>query len=274
MNEAKDAVRSILTGRVEVFGSMSRRRIIIEDFLEGEETSFIAMVDGENVLPMATSQDHKCVGEKDTGVNTGGMGAYSPALVVTPEISERILKEVIYPTVEGMAKEGHPYTGFLYAGLIIDDRGNIKVIEYNCRSGDPETQPIMMRMKSDLVKLCQAALKGQLDSVQSEWDPRVSVSIVLATRDYPKKFSKGKIISGLPQASVEGEKMFHSGTIKKNGDFLTNGGRVLCATALGKSVLEARKRAYALARKVSWEGLFFRSDIGHRAVTRETGRVQ
>ncbi|MEF1312166.1 phosphoribosylamine--glycine ligase [Vibrio mytili] len=266
LEEAEDAIKDMLAGNA--FGDAGSR-VVIEEFLDGEEASFIVMVDGENVLPMATSQDHKRVGDQDTGPNTGGMGAYSPAPVVTPEIHNRIMDEVIYPTVRGMAAEGHPYTGFLYAGLMIDKDGTPKVIEYNCRFGDPETQPIMMRMQSDLVELCLAAVDKKLDQIESKWDPRASIGVVLAAGGYPAAYNKGDIISGLPQAEVEGEKIFHAGTENKEGHVVTNGGRVLCATALGNSVSEAQQRAYKLAQQISWDGMFHRNDIGYRAIARE-----
>ncbi|WP_318458302.1 phosphoribosylamine--glycine ligase [Photobacterium leiognathi] len=264
--EAEDAVRDMLAGNA--FGEAGHR-VVIEEFLDGEEASFIVMVDGKNVLPMATSQDHKRVGNGDTGPNTGGMGAYSPAPVVTQEIHDRVMKEVITPTVEGMAAEGTPYTGFLYAGLMIMSDGTPKVIEYNCRFGDPETQPIMLRMQSDLVELCLAAIDGKLDTVESKWDPRASIGVVLAAGGYPASYNKGDVISGLPQQEVAGEKVFHAGTMNNQGDIVTNGGRVLCATAMGDSVLEAQQRAYALAKQISWDGMFHRDDIGYRAIARE-----
>ena len=266
LQEAEDAVRDMLAGNA--FGDAGSR-VVIEEFLDGEEASFIVMVDGENVLPMATSQDHKRVGDADSGPNTGGMGAYSPAPVVTADVHKRVMDEVIYPTVRGMAAEGNPYTGFLYAGLMIDADGTPKVIEYNCRFGDPETQPIMMRMESDLVELCLAAIDGKLDSVESKWDPRASIGIVLAAGGYPAAYNKGDAIHGLPQLEIEGEKVFHAGTANQNGDVVTNGGRVLCATALGHSVSEAQQRAYALAKQISWDGMFHRNDIGYRAIARE-----
>ncbi|ASA55568.1 phosphoribosylamine--glycine ligase [Vibrio gazogenes] len=266
LQEAEDAIQDMLAGNA--FGHAGSR-VVIEEFLDGEEASFIVMVDGKNVLPMATSQDHKRVGDKDTGPNTGGMGAYSPAPVVTQEIHNRIMEQVIYPTVEGMAAEGHPYTGFLYAGLMIDSQGNPKVIEYNCRFGDPETQPIMMRLQSDLVELCQTAIAGKLDQAESKWDPRASIGIVLAAGGYPGDYNKGDVISGLPQADTEGEKVFHAGTSEKDGHVVTSGGRVLCATALGNTVSEAQQRAYALAKQIQWDGVFCRSDIGYRAIDRE-----
>ncbi|GAL23208.1 phosphoribosylamine-glycine ligase [Vibrio maritimus] len=266
LEEAEDAIKDMLAGNA--FGDAGSR-VVIEEFLDGEEASFIVMVDGENVLPMATSQDHKRVGDKDTGPNTGGMGAYSPAPVVTQEIHNRIMEEVIYPTVRGMASEGNPYTGFLYAGLMIDKDGTPKVIEYNCRFGDPETQPIMMRMQSDMVELCQAAIDKKLDQVESKWDPRASIGIVLAAGGYPASYNKGDVISGLPTIEVEGEKVFHAGTADKDGNVVTNGGRVLCATALGNTVSEAQARAYELTKKISWDGMFHRNDIGYRAIARE-----
>ncbi|MEZ8641056.1 phosphoribosylamine--glycine ligase [Vibrio splendidus] len=266
LEEAEDAIKDMLAGNA--FGEAGSR-VVIEEFLEGEEASFIVMVDGSSVLPMATSQDHKRVGDKDTGPNTGGMGAYSPAPVVTPEIHNRILEEVIYPTVRGMDAEGAPYTGFLYAGLMIDADGTPKVIEYNCRFGDPETQPIMMRMESDLVELCLMAIDEKLDEAESKWDPRASIGVVLAAGGYPADYAKGDVIS-LPISEVEGQKVFHAGTTNNEaGDVVTNGGRVLCATALGNTVSEAQERAYALTKQVSWNGMFHRNDIGYRAIARE-----
>ncbi len=267
LEEAEDAIRDMLAGNA--FGDAGSR-VVIEEFLEGEEASFIVMVDGEHVLAMATSQDHKRVGDGDTGPNTGGMGAYSPAPVVTADVHQRIMDEVIYPTVRGMAAEGHRYKGFLYAGLMIDASGAPKVIEFNCRFGDPETQPIMLRMKSDLAELCNAAIDGRLDQCSSEWDDRASVGIVLAAGGYPGSYHKGDVISGLPDTDTDGEKVFHAGT-RLNGDrVVTNGGRVLCATALGNTVTEAQKRAYELASRIRWDGVFYRKDIGHRAIGRET----
>lgn len=266
LEEAEGAIKDMLAGNA--FGDAGSR-VVVEEFLDGEEASFIVMVDGENVLPMATSQDHKRVGDQDTGPNTGGMGAYSPAPVVTQAIHDRVMQEVIYPTVRGMAAEGNPYTGFLYAGLMIDSTGAPKVIEYNCRFGDPETQPIMMRMQSDLVELCLAAIDGRLDQVESKWDPRASIGIVLAAGGYPGDYAKGDIISGLPTTEVEGQKVFHAGTTDKDGHVVTNGGRVLCATALGNTVSEAQQRAYELAKQISWHGMFHRNDIGYRAIARE-----
>ncbi|KPQ29819.1 MAG: phosphoribosylamine--glycine ligase [Marinobacter excellens HL-55] len=266
--EAEDAIRDMLAGNA--FGDAGSR-VVVEEFLDGEEASFIVMVDGKNVLAMATSQDHKRVGDGDTGPNTGGMGAYSPAPVVTAEVHQRIMDEVIYPTVNGMAAEGHPYKGFLYAGLMIDSTGAPKVIEFNCRFGDPETQPIMLRMKSDMVELCLAAVDGKLDQCDSEWDERASVGIVLAAGGYPASYNKGDVISGLPETEVDGEKVFHAGTSLTDGQVVTNGGRVLCATALGNTVTEAQQRAYVLAEKIEWRGAFYRNDIAYRAIAREQG---
>ena len=269
--EAEDAVRDMLAGNV--FGDAGSR-VVIEEFLEGEEASFIVMVDGKNVLPMATSQDHKRVGDADTGPNTGGMGAYSPAPVVTSQVHQRVMDLVIWPTVRGMAAEGNVYTGFLYAGLMIDKAGNPKVIEFNCRFGDPETQPIMLRLQSSLVLLVEAALAQALDKVEAQWDPRPSVGVVLAAGGYPGDYAKGTVIEGLEAAaSLEG-KVFHAGTALKDGQVVTAGGRVLCATAMGASVDAAQQQAYALAAKINWEGCFYRKDIGYRAIARERGENQ
>ncbi len=267
--EAQAAVRDMLSGNA--FGEAGHR-VVIEEFLEGEEASFIVMVDGKHVLPMATSQDHKRVGDGDTGPNTGGMGAYSPAPVVTPAVHERVMREVIMPTVQGMAAEGTPYTGFLYAGLMISPDGAPKVIEFNCRFGDPETQPIMMRLKSDLVELCQQAIDGQLDQATAEWDERAAVGVVLAAGGYPGDYRKGDVISGLVGADTDDAKIFHAGTALKDGQVVTAGGRVLCATALGNSVNAAQQRAYGLAGKIRWEEMFYRHDIGYRAIAREHGQ--
>ncbi|EGR1307915.1 phosphoribosylamine--glycine ligase [Vibrio cholerae] len=269
LQEAEDAIQDMLAGNA--FGSAGSR-VVVEEFLDGEEASFIVMVDGENVLPMATSQDHKRVGDADTGPNTGGMGAYSPAPVVTQDVHDRVMREVIYPTVRGMAAEGNTYTGFLYAGLMIDSTGAPKVIEYNCRFGDPETQPIMMRLQSDLVELCQAAIAGKLDQVESKWDPRASIGVVLAAGGYPGDYAKGEVISGLPMQESAGQKVFHAGTETQGDQVVTNGGRVLCATALGNTVLEAQQRAYQLADQIHWNGMFCRRDIGYRAIAREQAK--
>jgi phosphoribosylamine--glycine ligase len=271
VEQAKDAVKDMLSGNA--FGDAGCR-VVIEEFLAGEEASFIVMVDGKNILPMATSQDHKRVGDGDTGPNTGGMGAYSPAPVVTQDIHDRIMKEVIVPTVEGMAKEGNDYTGFLYAGLMIDASGTPKVIEYNCRFGDPETQPIMLRMQSDLVELCLAAFEDNgLAGKTAQWDPRAAIGVVLAAGGYPEAYNKGDVIAGLPQSETAGEKVFHAGTkLNDKGEVTTNGGRVLCATALGNTVTEAQQQAYALTKTISWNGSFYRNDIAYRAISREQAK--
>ena len=267
VEEAEAAVRDMLAGNA--FGEAGHR-VVIEDFLEGEEASFIVMVDGKNILPMATSQDHKRALDGDQGPNTGGMGAYSPAPVVTDEVYQRIMAEVIEPTVAGMAAEGNDYTGFLYAGLMISAEGAPKVIEYNCRFGDPETQPIMLRLNSELVALCQAAIDGKLDQETADWDSRSAVGVVLAAGGYPASYGKGDAISGLDAAAaIADSKVFHAGT-KLDGDtVVTSGGRVLCATALGNSVTEAQQRAYQQAGEISWQGCFYRKDIAYRAIARE-----
>ncbi|MES9870212.1 MAG: phosphoribosylamine--glycine ligase [Sedimenticola sp.] len=264
--DAEAAVRDMLSGNA--FGEAGHR-VVIEEFLDGEEASFIVMADGKNVLPMATSQDHKRAGNGDTGLNTGGMGAYSPAPVVSEEIYQRIMDEVIMPTVNGMAAEGLPYTGFLYAGLMIMADGTPKVIEYNCRFGDPETQPIMLRMQSDMVAHCLAALDGRLDTEQAAWDERPSLGVVLAAGGYPGSYNKGDIITGLPTGETPGLKVFHAGTAEKNGEVVTSGGRVLCATALGATVSEAQNNAYLLTEQIQWNGVYYRTDIGYRAIARE-----
>ncbi|WP_462150745.1 phosphoribosylamine--glycine ligase [Pseudoalteromonas xiamenensis] len=266
LEEAQDAIRDMLAGNA--FGDAGSR-VVVEEFLEGEEASFIVMVDGKNVLPFATSQDHKRAYDNDQGPNTGGMGAYSPAPVVTAEIHDRIMKEVIYPTVEGMASEGNPYTGFLYAGLMITADGTPKVIEYNCRFGDPETQPIMLRLQSDLVELIEAANREELDKTEIKFDPRAAVGVVLAAKGYPGDYPKGDVISGLQVNYAEGEKVFHAGTKQDGEHVVTAGGRVLCATALGHTVTEAQKRAYSLVKDIHWDGVEFRTDIAYRAIARE-----
>jgi phosphoribosylamine---glycine ligase len=264
--QASSVVEGMLSGRE--FGQAGKR-VVIEEFLKGEEASFIVMTDGKNILPLATSQDHKAVNNGDTGSNTGGMGAYSPAPVVTQEIHDRVMREVIIPTVEGMAAEGNPYTGFLYAGLMIDPDGTSKVLEYNCRFGDPETQPILMRLKSDLVEMCLAALDNRLDRIKAEWDQRAALGVVMAAGGYPEAYNKGDVISGLPEREEEGFKVFHAGTKIREGNVVTNGGRVLCATALGRTVSEAQKNAYSLAGRINWKNVYYRTDIGYRAVERE-----
>ncbi len=264
--EAEAAVHDMLSGNA--FGEAGCR-VVIEEFLDGEEASFIVMVDGENILPMATSQDHKRVGDGDSGPNTGGMGAYSPAPVVTNDVYQRIMREVIEPTVAGMAAEGNDYTGFLYAGLMISSDGAPKVIEYNCRFGDPETQPIMLRLQSDLVAHCLAGLEGTLDLETTLWDERPAVGVVMASGGYPGSYNKGDIIDGLEPGSVENNKVFHAGTKLLEGNIVSNGGRVLCVTALGESVAEAQKAAYQRLAKISWKDAFYRSDIAYRAIARE-----
>ena len=270
LEEAEAAVRDMLSGNA--FGDAGSR-VVIEEFLDGEEASFIVMVDGEHVLPMATSQDHKRVGDRDTGPNTGGMGAYSPAPVVTDAVHQRVMEEVIYPTVRGMASEGNVYTGFLYAGLMIDNNGAPKVIEFNCRFGDPETQPIMCRLESSLVLLVEAALAKALDKVEATWDPRPTVGVVLAAGGYPGDYAKGDVIEGLEDAAQLDGKVFHAGTaLNAEGQVVTAGGRVLCATAIGRSVADAQQQAYRLAEKIRWKGMFYRKDIGYRAIARELDR--
>jgi phosphoribosylamine--glycine ligase len=263
---AIDAVTDMLSGNK--FGNAGSR-VVIEEFLEGEEASFIVMVDGENILAFATSQDHKRAYDGDTGPNTGGMGAYSPAPVVTEEIHNRVMNDIIRPTVHGMISEGSPYKGFLYAGLMIDGQGQPKVIEYNCRFGDPETQPILMRLKSDLVSLCVLACEGKLDQAKIDFDQRAAVGVVLAAEGYPNEYSSGKVISGLKNISEDLGKIFHASTALVDGKVLTAGGRVLCATSLGATVSQAQRKAYKIVEKISWEGMFFRKDIGYRAIERE-----
>ncbi|TWX69943.1 phosphoribosylamine--glycine ligase [Colwellia sp. C1TZA3] len=266
LKEAEDGIKDMLAGNA--FGDAGHR-VVIEEFLAGEEASFIVMVDGKNVLAFATSQDHKRAYNGDKGPNTGGMGAYSPAPVVTPEIHQRAMNEVIMPTVEGMAREGAPYTGFLYAGLMIDTDGTPKVIEYNCRFGDPETQPIMMRLKSDLVELCIMACRGELDKASIDFDSRPAVGVVMAAANYPASYPKGDVISGLATNNATDRKIFHAGTAEKDGAIVTAGGRVLCATALGNNVTQAQQAAYELLQEVSWQGVEYRTDIAYRAIERE-----
>ncbi|MBB3857744.1 phosphoribosylamine--glycine ligase [Xanthomonas arboricola] len=268
LSEAEDAVRDMLSGNA--FGDAGAR-VVIEEFLDGEEASFISMVDGTHALPMATSQDHKRVGDGDTGPNTGGMGAYSPAPVVTPEVHARVMREVVEPTVQGMIADGVPFTGFLYAGLMIDAHGAPKVIEFNVRFGDPETQPVMLRLQSDLVDLLDAAIDGKLDNTQAQWDPRPSLGVVIAARPYPEAPITGEVISGLDAVPATA-KVFHAGTaLNANGEVVSAGGRVLCVAALGDSVLEAQRNAYAGLQPIHWASAFQRSDIGWRAIAREQG---
>ena len=260
--EAEAAINDMLEGNR--FGEAGSR-VVVEEFLAGEEASFIVMVDGENILPMATSQDHKARDNGDQGPNTGGMGAYSPAPVVTDEIYQRVMREVIEPTVKGMKADGNTYKGFLYAGLMIAKDSSIKVLEYNCRFGDPETQPIMMRLKSDLPELCSMAVDGLLDQAEIEWDNRASLGVVLAADGYPGSYHSGEII-GLPKDSQE-SKVFHAGTKSDGGKVLSNGGRVLCATSLGESIQDAQKNAYKLLSQIDWAGSYYRTDIGFKAIS-------
>ncbi len=264
--DAEAAVRDMLSGNA--FGDAGCR-VVIEEFLSGEEASFIVICDGEHVLPMATSQDHKRVGDGDSGPNTGGMGAYSPAPVVTDTVYQRVMEDVIMPTIKGMAVEGNSYVGFLYAGLMIDDDGNPKVIEYNCRFGDPETQPIMLRLQSDLVELCAKATRGELNQCTTQWDPRPAVGVVLAAGGYPNDYRKGDVIQGLDEAAKRPGKVFHAGTQHDGPHVTTNGGRVLCATALGDTVTDAQKNAYVIANCIHWQDAYKRSDIAYRAIARE-----
>jgi phosphoribosylamine---glycine ligase len=266
LKEAEDAIHDMLAGNA--FGDAGHR-VVIEEYLDGEEASFIVMVDGKHVEPMATSQDHKRVGDGDTGLNTGGMGAYSPAPVVTDDVFNKVMEQIIYPTVNGMAQEGNVYVGFLYAGLMVDKQGNPKVIEFNCRFGDPETQPIMMRMQSDLVELCLAAVNGKLNVVKSKWDLRPALGVVLAAGGYPGDYNTKDVILGLPTEADNNYKIFHAGTCLENGQVYTNGGRVLCVTALGSDVLDAQKRAYEQIKNINWHGCYYRHDIGYRAIERE-----
>lgn len=266
VDEAEAAVRSMLDEGA--FGSAGGR-VVIEDFLSGEEASFIAMVDGQHILPLATSQDHKARDNGDLGPNTGGMGAYSPAPVVDGEMQARIMREVMAPAVAGMAADGTPYTGFLYAGLMIGTDGQPRVLEFNCRFGDPETQPILFRLRSDLLDLLEAALAGELHQTVAEWDPRVAVGVVMAAGGYPEKYRSGDLIEGLGSDTAEHLKVFHAGTRLEDGKVLTSGGRVLCAVALGETTAAAQAEAYGLVSRIHWPGAYYRTDIGYRAVARE-----
>jgi phosphoribosylamine--glycine ligase len=263
--EAVSAVRGMLAGNR--FGDAGHR-VVIEEFLQGEEASFIVMCDGVHILPLASSQDHKSRDEGDQGPNTGGMGAYSPAPIVTPDIHRRVMDKVIRPVVQAMAEEGRRYTGFLYAGLMIDLNGTPNVLEFNCRFGDPESQPIMQRLQSDLVELCLAATRGELDQHEAHWDEAVAVGVVLASKGYPESASKGDVISGLDNDFPESVKVFHAGTRIVNGKVVTAGGRVLCISAKGDSVREAQQTAYAAIKRINWDGMFYRKDIGWRALKR------
>ena len=264
LDEAHRAIDDMLSGNA--LGEAGSR-VVIEEFLDGEEASFIVMVDGKNVLPLASSQDHKRIGDGDTGPNTGGMGAYSPAPVVTPAIHAKAMREIILPTVRGMAADGMPYTGFLYAGLMIGKDGSVKTVEFNCRMGDPETQPIMMRLKSDLAALLEHAIVGKLDQIEAEWDRRVALGVVLAAANYPGEPRTGDVVSGLPEDS-ENVKVFHAGTREIDGKTVSSGGRVLCVTALGDNVKQAQKHAYDALVGIHFDGMQYRRDIGHRAIPR------
>ncbi len=242
-------------------------RVVIEEFLEGEEASFIVMVDGKHILPLATSQDHKRLLDKDEGPNTGGMGAYSPAPIVTPQLHARVMREIIQPTVQGMAKDGIPYTGFLYAGLMIDAHGNPKTLEFNCRMGDPETQPIMARLKTDLVYVMEHAVDGKLDQIELDWDRRTALGVVMAAAGYPESPKKGDVISGIPEEAAD-SMTFHAGTVLENGELKTSGGRVLCVVGLGDTVRVAHKHAYEAVDQIHFDGMQFRRDIGWRAMRR------
>lgn len=265
--EAISAIEDMLAGNS--FGEAGHR-VVIEEFLQGEEASFIVMADGKNILPLATSQDHKARDNGDLGPNTGGMGAYSPAPVVTDEITRQVMQTVIFPTIEGMAAEGNEYSGFLYAGLMISPNGELKVLEYNCRFGDPETQPIMMRLQSDLVELCQAAVDHRLDTATAQWDSRAAIGVVMAAGGYPGDYDTAHVIEGLDAVDSDTSKVFHAGTADSDGQVVTSGGRVLCVVALGDSVTEAQQRVYQKVEKIHWQGAFFRTDIGYRAIARET----
>lgn len=267
LEQADAAIDDMLAGNK--FGEAGSQ-VVVEEFLRGEEASFIAMVDGDTILPFASSQDHKARDDGDQGPNTGGMGAYSPAPVLTPEINDWVMQHIMQPTVEGMRAEGNTYVGFLYAGLMINGDGEAKVLEYNCRFGDPETQPIMMRLQSDLIELCLDALAGRLGQTPIEFDPRAAVGVVMAAGGYPESYDKGDVIHGLTDAANTGEaKVFHAGTAVKDQQVVTNGGRVICCTALGDSVTEAQAHAYALVKGITWDHAYYRNDIGHRAIRRE-----
>ena len=266
LEEAEQAAIDMLSGNK--FGDAGAR-IVVEEFLAGEEASFIVITDGTNVVPMATSQDHKARDEGDVGPNTGGMGAYSPAPVVTPGIERKIMDLVIRPTLEGMRADGNNYVGFLYAGLMIMADGTPKVIEFNCRFGDPETQPIMVRLKSDLAALCKATLGGTLGEQTTDWDPRASLGVVMAAGGYPQSYAKGQVITGLDDADSETQKVFHAGTAAGDDGVITSGGRVLCVVGLGETVEQAAAESYAAVNKINWDDVYFRRDIGHRAIARE-----
>ena len=266
VKEAEMAVKDMLAGNA--FGEAGHR-VVVEEFLTGEEASFIVMADGEHILPLATSQDHKARDEGDLGPNTGGMGAYSPAPVITNELHKTAMETVIRPTIQGMARQGMPFTGFLYAGLMVSPEGETRVLEFNVRFGDPETQPIMMRLQSDLAELCLAAVNGKLHQVDAKWDPRPALGVVMAAGGYPESYSKGHVISGLDSANQTGARVFHAGTDLLDKQVVTSGGRVLCVCAMADSVLGAANAAYTGCDKIHWDGAFYRRDIGHRAIARE-----
>ncbi len=267
LQEAEETIDQMLVGKM--FGDAGCT-VVIEEFLSGQEVSFIVMVDGEHVLPLATSQDHKKRDDGEQGPNTGGMGAYSPAPIITPELHERIMQEVIIPTVRGMAQEGRSYTGFLYAGLMIMPSGDPYVLEFNCRLGDPEAQPLLMRLRSDLVELCQAALDCRLHTVETAWDERVALGVVMAAGGYPGSYRKGDIIDGLGEVVHDDAKVFCAGVAERGQELVTNGGRVLCAAAFGSTVSEAQRRAYELVRTIHWPDVYYRTDIGAFAIQKET----
>lgn len=269
VEEAVASAEAMFAGQFGAAGNT----VVVEEFLEGEEASFIAIVGGGHILPLATSQDHKRRDDADQGPNTGGMGAYSPAPVVTPQIHERIMREVMEPTVRGLTADGTPYTGFLYAGIMIAADGTPNVLEFNCRFGDPETQPILMRLNSDLIELCEAALEARLDQTTAQWDPRAALGVVLAAGGYPDSFKKGDVITGLDAAAKLPGKVFHAGTKPVDGRAVTNGGRVLCAVGLGPSVSDAQRAAYALCDRIQWDGIQYRRDIGYRAIARERSKA-
>jgi phosphoribosylamine--glycine ligase len=270
LEEAESAVKDMLAANV--YGAAGQR-VVVEEFLAGEEASFIVMADGEHILPLATSQDHKACYEGDVGPNTGGMGAYSPAPVITGELYQKVMDTVIHPTIRGMAEQGMPFTGFLYAGLMISPDGDTKVLEFNVRFGDPETQPIMMRLQSDLAALCLAAINGSLDELDADWDPRPALAVVMAAGGYPGSYSKGHVISGLKNTANGPVLVFHAGTTQQNDQIVTAGGRVLSVCALADSVKTAATSAYSICKKIHWDGAFYRNDIGHRAIRREQGSV-
>ncbi len=271
LEEAEQAATDMLSGNK--FGDAGAC-IVVEEYLDGEEASFIVISDGNAVLPLATSQDHKARDEGDVGPNTGGMGAYSPAPVVTADIEQRIMDEIIAPTLKGMMIDGAPYLGFLYAGLMIMSDGTPKVIEFNCRMGDPETQPIMMRLESDLANICKATLDGTLADMRAEWDERAALGVVMAAGGYPENYAKGKAITGLDDANSDTQKVFHAGTANNDGDVVTSGGRVLCVVGLGDSVASAASEAYDAVENIDWEDVYVRRDIGHRAIARESDRAR